>query len=110
MTATLGDVTSRKWKPEPTAEQLAAEELVNFGDAGPRARRALYVVPPSAHSYRLRCRRVDVCAREAAERCHARDALRGPCCNPGRTPLRGPRGKARAAGRVAQPGLGALRL
>ncbi len=28
MTATLDDVTSRKRKTEPTAEQLAAEELV----------------------------------------------------------------------------------
>jgi putative transposase len=28
MTATLDDVTNRKIKPEPTAEQLAAEELV----------------------------------------------------------------------------------
>ena len=28
MTATLGDVTRKKDKPEPTAEQRAAEELV----------------------------------------------------------------------------------
>jgi hypothetical protein len=29
MTVTLGDVTRKKEKPEPTAEQRAAEELVH---------------------------------------------------------------------------------
>ena len=37
MTATLGDVTRKKEKPEPTSEQRAAEELVRQESGKPSA-------------------------------------------------------------------------